>query len=474
MRGFLRKFLTPVLLCLALLPAGSSGAEVKQDGGLFIVSDATGYAPIKDGRKNEARDDAKREAYRDALEKAMGAAVTGVTEMENYQVVRDKVFSQTSGIVKSLDVTREWEEDGVLYVEAVCKVSASALDGTLGPAVLDAIGNPRIMVIIDERIGDKAPFISFAEGTALRIFEKAGYLLVDSDQARALLKLDPAVAYDDPSRIMDAARTLKADVVILGRAYASQFHKGKIEGVTMYGVKGTVSLKAVFTKTAYQITSQTAEASTGKKPALSVENGAERCFKEAVAQASGTIVNKIAYALVSGATGLPGGTVNVKITGVSFAQAETTLEALRGFVGKSGEVYEREYADSSIEFDVVSEKASRAIASFLAQRGVNVSGVTAQTITGVMGSAPREGTQVSIRISGIPSFKDAEAILSAVKEFIGSGGTVADTFADSALMMEVTSGKTAKEIASRLSELRVKIDGVTAARVSGSYKSGAI
>jgi uncharacterized alkaline shock family protein YloU len=271
---------------------------------------------------------------------------------------------------------------------------------------------------------------------------------------------------------MDAARTLKADVVILGRAYASSFQKGKIEGVTMYGVKGTVSLKAVFTKTAYQITSQTAEASTGKTPALSVENGAERCFKEAVPKASGTIVNKIAYALVSGATGLPGGTVNVKITGVSFAQVEAILEALRGFVGKSGEVYEREYANNALEVDVVSDKASRAVASFLAQQGVNVSGITAQTIAGVMGSAPLDGTSVSVRITGVPSFKDAETILNAVKEFIGSDGTVADTFADSTLTMEVTSGKTAKDLASRLSELRVKVDGVTPAHVSGTYKKG--
>jgi hypothetical protein len=364
-------------------------AGIKQEGALYVVDDATGYAPINDGKKNEAREEAKREAYRDALEKALGATVTGVTEMENYAVVRDKVFSQTAGIVKNMDIVREWEEDGILYVEAICKVSVAALDGVLGPAVLDAIGHPRIMVLIDERIrikdADTSPFISSTEAETLRVFEKAGYLIVDPDQMRALLNVDPAAAFDDPSKIMDFARTQKADVVILGRAHATTFTPNgvKVSGVTLYGVKGTVQLKAVLTKTAYQITSQTIEAATGKKPAQTVESGAERCFKEAAAKASGAIVNKIAYALVSGPAGVPGGTVSVKITNISFAEVESLEEALREFIGKSGEVYEREYANNSLEIDVVSEKTARGIASFLSEQGINISGVTAQTVTGI-------------------------------------------------------------------------------------------
>ena len=58
----------------------------------------------------------------------------------------------------------EWEDsDGLLHLSAVCDVAEAALDGVLGPAVIDALGNPRIMVLLDERIGDKPSFLSTAE-----------------------------------------------------------------------------------------------------------------------------------------------------------------------------------------------------------------------------------------------------------------------------------------------------------------------
>lgn len=357
-------------------------AAVKSESGMYIVDDAEGYAPVVNGNKNAAREEAKREAYRDALEKALGAVVTGVTEMENYAVVRDKVFSQTAGIVKDFEILREWvDEDDLLHLTAICRVGTTALDGVLGPAVIDAIGNPRVMVLIDERIADKTPFLSVTEGEVLRIFEKAGYLIVDPDQARTLVKMDPAAAFDSPEMIMEVARTLKADVIILGKAYGNAFQEGTQEGIKMFGVKGTVQLKAVLTKSAYQISSKTVEQSTGKVPALSVEDGAMRCFKQAASVASSEIIHKIAYSLASGSSsGVPGITVNIKIADVTFKQVESITESLREFVGKNSSVYEREYKDGHLEIDVVSEKTARNIASLLSESGFEIDGVTTQTI----------------------------------------------------------------------------------------------
>lgn len=378
------KVFAAVVFCvLTFLSAQPTEAAVRQENGVYIVDDAEGYAPIKGGNKNAARDEARREAYRNALERALGAAVTGVTEMENYAVVRDKVFSQTAGIVKEFDIVREWsDDDDVFHLIAKCKVSTSALDGVLGPAVLDAIGNPRVMILMDERIGDKSSFLPVSEAAVQAVFERAGYLMVDPDQARALINVDPASAYNEPDKIMDAARTMRADVVILGKAHGSVFRTGKVEGITMYGVKGTVQLKAVHTRSAYQISSKTVEQSTGKKPALSPDDGASRCFKEAGRMAASDIVHKIAYSLVSGtAGGVPGITVNVKISNITFKQAKSVEERLGELAGKNGAVYAREYKDGMIEFDVVSEKNAQSVASFLADIDLDVEGVTAQTVS---------------------------------------------------------------------------------------------
>ncbi|GHS95059.1 hypothetical protein AGMMS50276_09340 [Synergistales bacterium] len=372
-----------LLLLAAVICAPSlSAAGVRQERGMYIVDDAEGYAPVKNNNKNAARDEAKRVAYSDALEKALGAMVTGVTQMENFEVVRDKVFSQTNGLVKKFDITREWvDKDGLLHLTAKCAVAAAALDGVLGPAIIDIIGNPRVMILIDERIGDQQAFISSAEAETLRVFEKAGYLIVDPDQARALINIDLGSAYNDPSKILDAARTLRAEVIILGKAIGAPFRQGKIEGITMFGVRGAVQLKAVLTKTAYQIGSKTIEKTTGKKPSLTVEDGANRCFNEAAAEASKEIVHKIAYALVSGSPGgVPGITVNIKIAKISFKGVEYIEEILKELAGKGGGVYERDYSNNVLEVDVNSEKNARAIASTLSYFGLEINGLTQQTI----------------------------------------------------------------------------------------------
>ena len=82
------------MILLSAAPAFSAGVQAA---GELIKVEAEGFAPIKGGDKNGARDAAKRSAYRDALEKALGAYVTGITEMQNFEVVKDKVFSQTTG-----------------------------------------------------------------------------------------------------------------------------------------------------------------------------------------------------------------------------------------------------------------------------------------------------------------------------------------------------------------------------------------
>ena len=63
-----------LILFFALIFAFASVAEAKVNlsGGMYIVDDAEGYAPVVNGAKKAAREEARRMAYRDALEKALG------------------------------------------------------------------------------------------------------------------------------------------------------------------------------------------------------------------------------------------------------------------------------------------------------------------------------------------------------------------------------------------------------------------
>ena len=378
-KRFILLFIT-LLFVVSL--SGAPAYSATQTKGDLITVEAEGFAPIINGAMNAAREEAKRSAYRDALEKALGAYVTGITEMHNYEVVKDKVFSQTTGIVKKFDIISEKaREDGMLYITAMCQVGQAALDGVLGPAVLDALGNPRLMVLIDERISEKNSFLSTAESEVMRVFEKAGYLLVDSAQMAVLQEIDLNAIYakDDPEAYRQIARDFQADVLIYGKAYGSPFSTQRIEGINIYGVRSTVQLKAVLSNTAYQLGSETYEE---RSKGVSTEDGAIKGLKIAAEKASNSIVNKIAYSLISGsAGGIPGRTIKVRISDLSFKDAMALKENLQGLPGVTG-VYQRLFRERKLELDVVSDKNAEDIALVLSDLGYEINDLSSGLVEG--------------------------------------------------------------------------------------------
>jgi hypothetical protein len=484
-RTFLLAFAAVLAGVSVFLPLGEAWAGVRQQGSVWIVDDAEGFAPVKNGNKNAARAEAERMARRDAVERAMGALVSGVTVMDKYEVVKDKVFSKTEGIVKKFDVVREKVDgDGLLTLSARCEVSAADLDGVLGPVMIDTIGNPRVMILVDEAFkddqGDRRPFVSATEAVTLEVFEKAGYQLVDPDQARALLNIDPAGAFDDPGKLLDAARTLNADVIVVGRAYGSP-HTPKpvnISGQSLWGLTSTVQMKAVLTDTAYQIGSRAVEKKTR---GLSVETGVAQGFKEAAPDAARGIVYKAAYALAGLGLGggIPGIAVKLKIADVpSLKAVESVEEFLRELAGKSGGVYRRRFENHAVEIDVVSEKNANSVASALSDIGVEVDGTRFQVVSGryAEDAGPSEGPgkePITVKIAEVPSFKEADALENALLELAGPAGKAEVEYKDKVLEATVVSEKTARDVASFLAEKGIEVTGRTARSVEGKMKTSA-
>ncbi|MDO9508451.1 MAG: hypothetical protein Q7I97_03770 [Thermovirgaceae bacterium] len=363
------------ILCFLLCFQAIASAEE------MIRVQAEGAAAIVGGNKDKARSEAKNQTYRDALEKGVGAYVQGITEMKDFQVVKDKVFSQSQGLVKSFEITREWEEDGIYYMEADCQVSAGALDGVLGPVVIDILGNPRVMVLIDESIEGERPFLSTVEGEVLKVFEKAGYLLVDPGQADKLdqKELDLARETGDVARLQDLARSFRADVIIYGKAQGLSFTQQKIEGVTLFGVRSQVQLKAIISQTGYVLGTELIEK---KAKGTSAQDGAVKAFQAASKPVAQGLVNKVAYVLVSGQTGsVSGRTIKVVIEGVNFSQLRKIKQELESMDGVTA-VYQRAFEGGRVDLDVVAEKMAEDLAVDLEGLGVEITSLTANSVEG--------------------------------------------------------------------------------------------
>ena len=378
MRRTLLSVVCTCALLLLLLPALASGTEK-------IVVEAEGMAAIANGDVARAREEARRQLYRDALEKGIGARVQGITEMKDFEVVRDTVFSRSEGLVTATENLKEEQtNDGILRLTAQCTVSASTLDGVLGPAVIDALGNPRIMVLIDEVIDGERQFLSTAEGEVLKAFQKAGYMLVDPGQAGAIRKgeIEAAKISGDTAVLQELARSFQSDVLIHGKAQASTATKQKVSGVVLYAVNSQLQLKAIITQTAHIIG---AEGSEQRVQGTSPNDGAMKAFQKLSPRMAGSLLHTVAYALVSGASGsIPGRSFKVTVSDLSFAEARSLRDSLGEVRGVNG-VYQRAYANRTLELDVSAETSSEEIAIALEALGVEITGITAGTVNGRKG-----------------------------------------------------------------------------------------
>ena len=340
----------------------------------LITVNAEGSAPIVEGRKSEAREAARRELMRNALDTAIGSYVESVTKIENYKAVSDKVFSQSKGIVKQMNITNEWvDELDILHLSAECKVSEVTLDTVLGPAVIDALGNPRVMIMLEE---------GMARNSVQKIFEQAGYMIINPTQAQILknIDLEAARAGGDYSRIRDVARDFHADVLIMGRSNAATVNKQRINGQMLYAVASTVRLEAVLSDTAQTIGSEEFSWRPHKliDCSLSHGEGAAKGLNFCATKAATSIVNKVAYALTVSSNP----TVKIIITDIDYKNARNLKDYLGSIQGVTG-VYQRRYVNGSeLEMDIVSDKTADDLASILSDKNYEITGVSHALVEG--------------------------------------------------------------------------------------------
>ena len=95
-----------LVLILAILASFSiTYASFADDAGERTV-ESTGIASVSGGNLALARDSAIADALRKAVEQAVGTLVASETLVENYQPLRDNVYTKTAGYIRSYTVIR--------------------------------------------------------------------------------------------------------------------------------------------------------------------------------------------------------------------------------------------------------------------------------------------------------------------------------------------------------------------------------
>jgi len=150
-----------------------------------------------------------------------------------------------------------------------------------------------------------------------------------------------------------------------------------VEGVSVFGVRSQVQLKAIITQTAYMLGTETPEF---KERGTSAQDGAVKGLRKAAASGAKSLVHKVAYSLVSGSSGgVPGRTVKVLVTGIGFSGARALKAGLEETKGITA-VYQRAFANRKLELDVNTEGNAEDLAVALESLGLEISALTANTI----------------------------------------------------------------------------------------------
>ena len=218
-----------------------------------VTADGVGLITSNDTAR--ARDEALRDAYRMALEKA-GVNISAYTEMVNLVVIKDVVRANVEGYVESWKIDSEGiRDDGLYYVTITAKVVNAAIkkdDRDALKLIINLMGNPRFLVLIDEtNIGEEPPF-SILESSLTEALTSYGYHSIDPEQKKLITEADEIkmARNGNTEATQQLAIRMQADVIIVGNVYTEKLPKNEyFESTNWVSSKAYSTVRAVIAET---------------------------------------------------------------------------------------------------------------------------------------------------------------------------------------------------------------------------------
>ena len=228
-------------------------AYVRADEPTTVTVD--GISAIIGEDRARARDEALRDAYRMALEKA-DVNISAYTEMVDLVVIKDVVQANVEGYVKSWQIDGEGvRDDGLYFVTITAKVVTEAIkkdDKEALKLIINIMGNPRFIVLVDETNIEEEPPFSTLEATLTESLTDYGYHSIDPAQKKIIEETENArrAKRGDTTAAQKLAMRMQADVIIAGQVYTEKLPKHEyFEGTNWVSSKAYSTVRAVIAET---------------------------------------------------------------------------------------------------------------------------------------------------------------------------------------------------------------------------------
>jgi len=400
-----------ILVSCLLLLASFSRAEEAQ------TVTADGIAAIEDGNKAIARDNALKDAQRKAVEQAVGAMISSETAVQNFQLLSDKIFSQSQGYIQSFKIVSEGAAEGTLYrVTIQATVATGGLKNDLGALglLMQKVEKPRVLFMIAEQnIGQEfyvfwwygksefkgQSYDMAASETALKEeFLAKGFNVVDSSVATGKIEVSNAYRIADltDSGAISIGRQLGAEVVIKGKALAKEGPRTGGSNVGSYLADITVS--------ALRVDNGGVLASTrghGVSRHISQVTGGTEALERAAREASEKMIEQITKKWTAETSG--GGLIQLKVRDIGeYSNFVKFKDMVQGKVRGVQAIYQRSLEGGTAVLDVEMKGTAQNLADELANK--NVGGTPVKVI-----GASANTVEVSLGGAVAPPSKAAEA-----------------------------------------------------------------
>lgn len=347
-----------------------------------------GVGDMESVSKVIARDSAIEDALRRAVEQVVGTLITSESMVSNYTLLYDRVYSQSSGYVRSYKVLSEGKKEGLYVVRINAKVGMDGISGDLQTIglLISRKHNPRIMVIIGESIAGSKLDIhegqSVSETTFIEQFLSKGFKVVDSEMAKKTTERNQLFYALEKDSALAAKIGLQydAEVVIMGKAIATpktaRQTSGHFEGTNLKSVHANIYAKAIRADTAEIIASGSM---SGTKIHIDETAGSHKAFQNVGKKLANSIIAKI---LKKWGDDTNLNTVELTLSGLSsFSDLIKIKNDMKQKLRGVKEIHQRAFTDGVAILEIKASSDTQIIAEGLVGQKMNNRDIEVKDIT---------------------------------------------------------------------------------------------
>jgi len=319
-----------------------------------------------------SKEDALKDARRNAVEKGSGTIIASETRTQDFQLVKDTILARSTGFIHS------WRElsaqqsriDDTWTVKISAEVSIQGVKDELlvVQGLLKDIGRPKILVVINERVDKKLVEMSTVQTKVEGALKDSGFALVDRDQLKEIDKRDlqAALAGDKPDMVQAIAKRFGAQIFIYGVAEASRGNDTRVGGVNLATYEAQSNLKVFKSDTAEIEASVTGNTN---RPARGVQQVPASAAKQALGLEADVVAKKVKDRLIENWRDflVGGGEIKLYVEGMKFAQVRK-LKSTLGEISNITEVnveFANSVADCAIQSNISAKDLAEKIADAL-------------------------------------------------------------------------------------------------------------